>query len=172
MPTPREPSGPTGRGPKEEFIRRIADPDFGELELWRWRLVEWRGGASLPDGAKARTAILVDEGVEPEEALRLVTPAARTTFRHLVESEADIRRRIAQRELDMARDWAEWRGQAKPTGESFAASLRTSAYNICADGDGVIIDVWFEDTGEIFAGHGFYATYNGDGDLLGVSLFG
>jgi len=171
MPTPREPQGPT-KGPKEEFIRRIADPDFGELELWRWRLVEWRGAASLPDGAKARMAIMVEEGVAPEDTLRRVTPAARATFRRLAKNEESVRRRIAQRELDTARDWAEWRGQPKPTAESFAASLRTSAYNISADEEGVVIDVWFEDTLDIFAGRGFYATYDGDGELLGVALFG
>jgi len=157
--------------PAVVFVRRVTEPDFGALELWRGHFLEWRGKTKLPDGEEAAVIIpVVDDDVPADDTLGFLTAASRATFRRIVDDEAKVRRLVCHRELGMAQSWAASGDLPELDAESFAASLRTDSYYIYADKDGVSIEIWFEDTMDIFAGHVFCATYDGEGELQDVAL--
>lgn len=143
----------------KHLVRTKDDPDLGRLELWSWPrprglldfvkpredYLEWRG-ASGP----LRFFIGIDIGVEPDIQLTFLDGAARATIASLAERELALRRETAKRELELARDWS---GNAALSEDDFGASLRGSEVAVYTDENQTIIDLYFEDTMNIFAGH-------------------
>jgi hypothetical protein len=158
--------------PAVVLVRRVTEPDFGVLELWRGHDLEWRGRIKLPDGEEASIIIPINDEAYADDTLGFLTPAARATFRRLVDDEVKVRRAVCKRELEMAQDWAASAELPELDAESFAGSLRTESYYIYADKEGVSIEIWFEDSMDIFAGHVFCATYDAEGKLQDVALMG
>ena len=164
--------------PNETLVRKTEDVTFGPIELWRWRsgdgplMLEWRGSARLDDGSIAGVIINIEKLGAEETALVLLNAAERQTFEGLTQSSEGVRLNAARGLLRTAHDWCESSGRSPPTLEAFAASLKVREFVLDTDAEGVNISVWFDDTADYFAGHGLYATYDGEGTQLDVALFG
>lgn len=170
---------PAGRSlPNETLIRTGDDATFGALELWHWRsgsgplMVEWRGAVTLDDGSNVAVIINIERQGLEDATLGYLGEAVREAFSALTQNAEGVRLSAASEMLATAQDWSKSAGRPPPTLTSFAASLEIKEFAIDADVEGANITVWFEDTGDFFAGHGLYASYDETGVQLDVALFG
>lgn len=161
--------------PLERLIREVADPDFGVLRLWA--LVSRGGPAGGPmkeielrDWRSAlggfRLAVIAEgDGDGALEALEQV----RVVVGKLPARERELRRDVAIRMIDLARDWAE---NAALTEAEFADALRINEVTVDPLGSGARVAIWMEDNGDIFHGHSIVAELTATGAINDVSLQG
>ena len=166
------------RPPGERLLRVIEDPDLGRLELWVWSpprsgwafgkrpsdFYEWRGvTGQLP------FIVSIDQGVEPEAQLVFLDRMARATIVSLSDREPELRRETAAREIALARDWTE---SATLTEKAFSDSLCLSEINVLTDKEDTNIEVYFDDTANIFAGHVVTTTLDKAGNIIATGIAG
>jgi hypothetical protein len=159
-------------------VRTTEHPALGRLELWgspqprslldfvkpRDVHLEWRGvSGNLP----ITTAI--DKGIEPEAQLAFLDAEAQSAVATLGQREPELRSQIAAREIGLARDWANNNDLSE---ESFAKSLRASGASVYTDIEDTIIDLYFEDTANIFGGHDVIASLDRFGRIVSSGIEG
>lgn len=162
----------------ERLVRTRDDPDLGRLELWSWPrprgllefakpqedYLEWRGASGgLP------FFFGVDVGVDPETQLLFLDADARTTISSLAEREPLLRRETAKREVGLAREWAD---NDLLNEDEFAESLHASEIAIYADANNLSVDLYFEDTMNIFAGHIVMTSLDKSGAIVTTGIEG
>lgn len=162
----------------ETLVRETRDKDLGALELWRMRVTgdaanaemrpfeyfDWRGRLG-PD----ETPLFIAIDGDPDEALSFIDANTRKLIRALPTRAAQLSSDAAARMLALARDWA---GNDSLSQDELAAALRMSCVNVSADAVGADIEVWFEETGDIFAGHSVMARLDGEGQIDDIGLEG
>lgn len=162
----------------EHLVRTKDDRDLGRLELWSWprprgaldfmrrrgEHQEWRGrSGSLP------FYVGVDSGCEPDAQLAFLDSEAIATIASLEAREPALRHETAKRALEPARDWSD---NPKLSEAAFADSLRASEVAIYTDASNTIIDLFFEDTANIFAGHIVLTSLDKSGNIISTGIEG
>jgi hypothetical protein len=162
----------------ERLIRTKDDPDLGCLELWAWprprafldllkpreEYLEWRGMSG-----RLVFVVGVDRGVEPDTQLAFLDTQARAVIASLADREPALRRETARREIGLARDWS---GNNDLSEDVFAESLRGSEVAVYTDADNTIVDLYLEDTANIFAGHIVTVSLDRSGNIVSTGLDG
>lgn len=140
---------------KEVVISRHVDSDFGALEL-----IETRTEASL-NGGQIRPLVF-REWTGKREDLRStlsisntdnpprVPDEIRAAFRSVVSDMEGFKRRIARRELELARSWSAQKSMdLELDEEKFLALLEIDGFTIGERR----LTIWLRETAGIFAGH-------------------
>ena len=162
----------------ERLIRTKDDPDLGCLELWAWprprafldllkpreEYLEWRGMSG-----RLAFVVGVDRGVEPDTQLAFLDTQARAVIASLADREPALRRETARREIGLARDWS---GNNDLSEDVFAESLRGSEVAVYTDANDTIVDLYLEDTANIFAGHIVTVSLDRSGNIVSTGLDG
>jgi hypothetical protein len=140
---------------KEAVISRFVDPDFGALEL-----IETQTEASVNGGP--RKPLVFREWTGKREDLHAtlsisntdnppkVPDEIRTAFRAVTSDVRGFKRRIARRELELARSWSVQRSKdLELDEEKFLGLLEIEGFTIGERR----LTVWLRETADIFAGH-------------------
>lgn len=162
----------------ETLVRETRDKDLGALELWLTRATggtshtamrpfeysDWRGRLG-PD----QTPLVISIEGDADETLGFIDAKTRKLIRALPAHTAELRAGAAARMLKLAREWSENDALRQ---DELAAALRVREISVLADAEGADVQVWFEETGDIFAGHSVMARLDGDGQIDDIALEG
>lgn len=164
--------------PPDEVLLSVDDADFGPMrQIRHWTAamgegdVEWDVFDIVFWEGRIGEADFSVYDCPPGELLAM-PKASRALFLRLAAQEADIRRDLAERLIDLAKDWALSADMPEPTVASFAASLRLDSIST---GDDWRPTLWFDERDEesaIFAGQLVEAYFESDGALIHAELAG
>lgn len=162
----------------ETLVRETRDPDLGALELWLTRakggvaksamrafeFSDWRGRLGPEE---TPLVIAIDE--DADATLGFIDAKTRKLIRALPARAAELRAEAAARMLTLAREWLENEALSQ---DDLAAALRLKEISVLADAEGADVEVWFEETADIFAGHSVMARLDGEGQIDDIGLEG
>ena len=162
----------------ETLVRETLDPDLGALVLWLTRVKtvalpiskqtaeysDWRGRLG-PD----ETPLVISIDGDADETLGFIDAKTRKLIRSLPARAAQLKSDAAAKMLMLAREWAENEALSQ---EELAAMLRLSEVSVLADAEGSDVQLWFEESGDIFAGHSVMARLDGEGQIDDIGLEG
>jgi hypothetical protein len=162
---------------REDVLPPIDDPDFGHLEVTRVSSLtrkppivtyRWQGAAALPNGTKVKLSI----GGWGDKLARVGTKH-RAAFHALLAREQEMRRRVAERILNLAAEWAETAERPAPTLDQLTQWLRLEIISMSDAEPTDRIVFWYEERHQdTFLGHSVIADFNLDCELTDAHLAG
>lgn len=140
---------------EDVVIGHYLDPDFGALELTETRFEAAVNGRPLApfvlrQWTGRQRELDAELSICTSEDPPVVTDRVRADFRSVMLNVQGFKHRIAQREIERARDWIAQAGMNLTLDVStFEGLLKVEGFTIGADR----LTVWLKETASIFGGH-------------------
>jgi hypothetical protein len=158
---------------QETVIKTITDPDFGVLDL-----IETKADPRIDGLAPATYQTLLGKCPPPnecmliigsEEELAQITPAMRTSF-HRVMGEVDaIKARVAEKNLDLAREWADAGDlELDLDAPKLAELLKLDGVDVARQ----CLTLYFIEDADIFSEHVLETRLDENGEITDIYLAG